>query len=160
MGTHHYQWTPSFFPSRLPLLCRVLNVVGDPQLLLLFLWLTLLLPHSPCRAILEVVSWSWVSFYWIECDVCGASYFLWELKTQLSLCEPIRHDCNSSQHSDCTNFHNCYHVVAQNALFLWIQVHVPNCDPWICPSLGITTEYSLWGDDFLHIVAVWSVVFC
>jgi hypothetical protein len=122
-----YRWEPiitsglhPLFPSRPPLLCQVLNVVGNPQPLLLFLWPTLLLPRSPCRAILDVVSWPQVSFYWTECDVCGASYFRWELKTPLSLCEPIRHDYNSSQRSDSTNFHNCYHVFARNALFLWI----------------------------------------
>ncbi len=101
---HRYRWEPiitsgllPLFPSRPPLLCQVLNVVGDPQPSLLFLRPTRLLPHSPRRAILEVVSWPRVIFYWIECDVCGASYFLCELKTPLSLCEPIRHDCNSSQ---------------------------------------------------------------
>jgi hypothetical protein len=49
-----YRWEPiitsgllPLFPSRPPLLCRVLNVVGDPQPLLLFLRPTFLLPRSP-----------------------------------------------------------------------------------------------------------------
>ncbi len=155
-----YRWEPiitsgllPLFPSRPPLLCRVLNMVGDPQPSLLSLWPTLLLPCSPRRAILEVVSWPWVSFYWIECDMCGASYFLWELKMPLSLCEPIRHDCNLSQRSASTNFHNCYHVVARNALFLWITTGA-------CAELWFMNLPLIGDNHWIFSLRRWFLAYC
>jgi hypothetical protein len=65
-----YRWEASITSGILPLLsspllllCRVLNVVGDPQPALLFLRVTLLLPRSQRWAILEVVSWGLVHLY-------------------------------------------------------------------------------------------------